>query len=169
MCNSSCNLSWRSSTALHQTIYPWNLASFTRIFWRRNLNNFLEKIAELSKLSLWREFYISVFRSWCHVGCWCCWPCSSRAVLLCVLLLERDSRMARPSWRVFFWFFPSFPRPSLGAVIGTSSGAWERRRGRNCPARERLQNCAQLCRVWGKGEGNEGLIFSARNAVTAEY
>lgn len=55
-------------------------------------------------------------------------------------------------------FFPSFRRPSLGAVIGTSSGAWERRRGRNCPARQHLQNCAQLSRAWGKGESNGGVI-----------
>lgn len=49
----------------------------------------------------------------------------------------------------------------MGAVIGTSSGAWERRKGRNCPARQRLQNCAQLCRGWGKGERGD---FSAKTA-----
>lgn len=162
-CNLSCNLSWRSlrTAALHQTIYPWNLASFTKIFRGTNLNNFLGKVTELS---LWTEFYVSVFRDECCAGCWCR-PCSFRAVLLCVLLLEWDLKMARLSLR----FFPLIPK----AVTGSCN----RNQLRSVGKEERKElSCqtafAELCPAGqGLGEGRKKWWgnFSERNAVTAVY
>lgn len=159
-CNSSCNLSWRSSTtaALHQTIYPWHLAWFTRAFRGRNLNNFLGKSLNPQNL-VWTEFPISVFRSQYRAGRWC-WPCSSRAVLLCAF----PGMGFKDGQAVPEVFFPSLPRPSVGAVIGTSSGAWERRRGRNCPGRQRLQSCAQLCTPGGRNKAKLVPFFSWKSS-----